>query len=232
MVAKDLTGMSFGTLTVVGFDEERHNQDIIKKQNGEISRIRRYWLCYCSKCQKTYSIRGENLLSGNTKGCVCDMHDRIGDKKIKHGLSHTRLAGILNNMKQRCYNENSAEYYLYGGRGIRVCDEWLESSQNFYDWARSNGYIDSVGQKECSIDRIDVDGNYCPENCRFVDSFVQANNKRNNIKYEYNGECHTLTEWARIVNINSYTLYQRINRLKWTIEEALTLPPSPISQRK
>ena len=134
-------------------------------------------------------------------------------------------------MKQRCYNPNNYEFHLYGGRGIKICDEWLSDNVSFYRWAIENGYIENATQAENSIDRIDPEGDYSPENCRWVDSYVQANNTRKNIYYEWNGETHTLTEWSRIVGIKSGTLYNRMNKLGWTIGEALTLPPSHISQR-
>lgn len=211
----DLTGQRFSRLDVI----------CRVPSNGR----RTMWKCKCD-CGKEIITRGENLKSGNTKSCGCLKADN--HIKTANGLGKTRLASIFNSMKQRCYNPNSAEYRLYGGRGIRVCEEWLHDSNNFYSWALSHGYIENTTQSQCSIDRINVNGDYCPDNCRWVDSYTQANNTRRNIYYEFGGERHTLTEWSRIVGIKHGTLYNRINKLGWSLAEALNLPVSPISQRE
>ena len=187
------------------------------------------WYCKCD-CGNTVVVRGENLKSGNTRSCGCI--EKEHHNSIKHGMTRTRIANIFNGMKQRCYNPSYPQYHLYGGRGIKICDEWLNDRTKFFDWAFANGFVESATQAECSLDRIDFDGDYCPSNCRWVNSYIQANNTRKNIFYEWQGERHTLTEWSRIVGINSGTLYGRINKLGWSIEESLTLPPSHISQRK
>ena len=116
-------------------------------------------------------------------------------------------------------NPNAKGYKNYGGRGIKVCDEWAESFKAFYEWAVSNGYDDTL-----TIDRIDVDGDYEPENCRWVDRTTQANNKRNNRILEVNGVKHTMMEWERLTGINHSTI---ISRLKsgYTPERAVTEPP-------
>lgn len=211
----DLTGQKFGRLSVID-RAPNHGR-------------RTMWNCVCD-CGNRIVVRSENLRSGNSKSCGCLSRDN--HPRTANGLGKTRLANVFNGVKQRCYNNNSKEYYLYGARGITVCDEWINDSNNFYSWALNNGFKEDATQAECSLDRIDVNGNYCPENCRWVDSYVQANNTRRNIYYEYNGERHTLTEWSRIVGIKSSTLYNRINKLGWSLEEALTLPTSPISQRE
>ena len=124
-------------------------------------------------------------------------------------------------MLQRCYNPNNEHYKDYGGRGIQVCDEWHNENGviNFYHWAMNNGYNDNL-----TIDRIDVDGNYCPENCRWVDYKTQNNNKRNTPYIAYNGETHTPSEWADITGISMKAIYDRIIRDKWPVEKALTTP--------
>ena len=119
-------------------------------------------------------------------------------------------------MKARCYNPNRKRYVDYGGRGITVCDEWKNDVKAFYDWAMANGYSDDL-----TIDRIDTNGNYCPENCRWVGQDVQGNNKTDNILVERNGETHTIGEWANITGIRYATLYNRIVKLHWTAEKAL-----------
>lgn len=130
-----------------------------------------------------------------------------------------RLYKIYDGMKQRCTNPNYPRSKDYMGRGITICKEWMKSYQSFKIWALNNGY-----SEELSIDRIDNDGNYCPENCRWVDAKTQANNKRNVKKYEYNGELLSVSEWARKVGKPRATIEGRLLR-GWTIERALTEPP-------
>lgn len=143
---------------------------------------------------------------------------------IKHGdakrSGHHRLYNIRKAMLERCRNPNNSHYHRYGGRGIKVCDEWVESYEAFKEWALSAGYEDGL-----SIDRIDNDGDYCPENCRWADDITQGNNKNNIKKYEFRGEKHSLAEWARILNVSRELLKDRIVRLKWDVEKAFTMPP-------
>ena len=120
-------------------------------------------------------------------------------------------------MRQRCNNPNRHDYKRYGGRGIAVCKEWNDYS-TFRNWAIANGYNDNL-----SIDRIDVNGNYEPSNCRWVDNIVQANNVRNNHRIEYKGTTYTLAEFARKLNISYSTLQHRINR-RWSIDKIVTTP--------
>lgn len=201
----DLSGERYGRLVVV----DRALND------GK----RTMWNCVCD-CGNRVTVRAENLRSGNTKSCGCIEKDR--PNRTTHGLSKSRINSVFNSMKQRCYNKNNYEYANYGGRGIKICDEWLNDRRAFYRWAVENGYDDSAEYGECTIDRIDVNGDYCPENCRFVDLFVQANNTRKNKYYMYCGEKHTLAEWARIKGIKYIDLYMKINRNGLSIEEALT----------
>lgn len=136
-----------------------------------------------------------------------------------HGESYTRLHAIWDNMKARCYNKNSNDYPRYGGRGVFVCDEWIQSYKAFSDWAKANGYAENL-----TLDRIENNKGYCPSNCRWVDRKVQANNTRNCVFYTYNGEVHTLAEWADIVKIPKTTLWNRIKMYGWELEKALTTP--------
>ena len=136
----------------------------------------------------------------------------------KHGLSNTRLYDIWSAIKKRCNNPNAINYKDYGGRGIKICNEWLNNFVEFYNWSINNGYSENL-----SIDRINVDGDYCPENCRWISLEEQQRNKRNNILYEINNEKKTLLEWAREYNIKETTINNRIYALGWTIEEALEI---------
>ena len=122
-------------------------------------------------------------------------------------------------MIQRCENENIERYDIYGGRGIEVCKEWKEDFLNFYNWAINNGYKDNL-----SIDRIDVNGNYEPNNCRWATAKEQARNMRTNVNLTYNGETHCISEWAEITGIKASTIRYRIKIAGWSVEKALTTP--------
>jgi hypothetical protein len=121
-------------------------------------------------------------------------------------------------MLTRCGNKRNPKYPAYGGRGIKVCEEW-QTFEPFNEWAMANGYRDSL-----TIDRIDNDGDYCPENCRWATYSQQANNTRETIVLSFNGEEKTLSEWSALVGIPRQALWKRIFQRGWTIEKALTTP--------
>lgn len=147
-----------------------------------------------------------------------------------HGLTGTRVYKTWESMKSRCYNKNDGKYEKYGGRGIRVCDEWLgeNGAKNFAEWAYKNGFSEEKHQREQSIDRINVNGNYEPSNCRFTNAKVQANNRTNSVVIEFNGEAHTLKEWSEIKNIKEGTIRWRLNN-GFTIGEALNQRTKKVS---
>ena len=124
-------------------------------------------------------------------------------------------------MLSRCYKKYDKNYSNYGGRGIKMCSEWRgrEGFQNFYEWAINHGYKDNL-----SIDRIDVNGNYCPENCRWATMTVQQNNRRDNKNITFNGKTQTLMQWCNELNLIYDRVLARINVLGWTVEEAFTIP--------
>ncbi len=160
--ARDLTGMTFNQLTVI----ERAGKD----KYGKI-----LWRCKCS-CGNEVVTHGRSLVNGHCKSCGCLKNKDKDINSEYKGLSHTRIFGIWKGMRQRCNNPKCASYPLYGGRGIKLCEEWNEGSNGFFRflrWSLENGY-----RPDLSIDRINNDGNYEPSNCRWTDMETQANNRR------------------------------------------------------
>lgn len=184
MKKEDLTGKRFGNLTVIKWLEmSERNKDY------------RYYpyLCLC-ECGNYVQAKRDDLIKGNKVSCGC-VHEKYSNSSkhtaLKHGKSGTRIYGIWSMMCDRCRNPNNKNYCDYGGRGVVVCEEWLGKNgfQNFYNWAISNGY-----EEHLTIDRIDTNGNYEPQNCRWATMKVQGRNRRNNRKYDFNGENLTLME--------------------------------------
>ena len=137
-----------------------------------------------------------------------------------HSKTNTRLYNVWNNIKRRCYTKTNPSYKYYGGCGIGMCEEWRKSFSAFYEWSVKNGYNENAPKGECTIDRIDVNGDYQPSNCRWVSMKTQNLNRKANRIIEYNGETHTLVEWANILGINYSTLLYRFRR-GWNTERAL-----------
>ena len=192
---KDLIGQRFGRLTV------------IKSLDGSRNTPRKQ-LCKCA-CGNITSVITYKLISGHTKSCGCLQRERTSNASKKHGLRHTKLYKTWCNMKNRCNNVNNQDYHSYGGRGIFVCDEWRNDFKSFYDWAMSNGYQDDL-----TIDRIDVNGNYEPNNCRWISNKAQSRNKRNTVKLEVFNEIRPLIEWCEIFNKDYQHAYDILIRYK------------------
>ena len=179
------------------------------------------YLCKCT-CGKEFTTRATSIKKGKCKSCGClklEMAIEECKKLKKHGLSTSNLYGVWYNMKQRCYDETNMQYKNYGARGIKVCDEWRNSVESFYDWAINNGYEENL-----TIDRINVNGNYEPTNCRWTTVKEQCNNKTNNHLITYHGETMNLMKWSEKLGVNYYTLRSRINILKWDVERAFETP--------
>lgn len=206
----DLTGQIFDRLTVIEKTDKRDS-------NGSV-----IWLCRCA-CTNEILVKSNSLTSGHTKSCGCINKERASEFCKTHFRTHNlrthRLYNTWEHMKQRCYNKNNKDYKNYGARGIIVCNEWLDDFMIFYSWAISNGYRDDL-----TLDRVNVNGNYEPNNCRWATQGEQNNNKQSHHKLTYNGETLTLAQWSERVNIPYNTLERRINKHKWSTEKTLTTP--------
>ena len=207
MNKRNLIGEKFGRWTVIEKAEKRNGMPRLK--------------CRC-ECGTEKEVYQKHLLSGASVSCGCFAKELARERAIKHckekathRMTNTRLYRTWINMKKRCYDVNYESYNIYGGRGIQICEEW-QNFTAFMEWALNNGYTDTL-----TIDRIDVNGNYEPSNCRWATRKEQGNNKRNNHFITYNGITRTIAQWSEIIGINRSTLYARINRDKWSIGRAL-----------
>ena len=189
---KDLAGEKYGKLTVIEFAGIHETPCGTK---------RRLWKCICD-CGNEKVVQENSLKNGTTVSCGCHRLEMINKHNTKHGGSHDRLYGIWKGMKRRCNSPKDKHYVSYGGRGIKVCKEWSDDYQVFKEWAYQNGYDPSADFQECTIDRIDNDGDYEPSNCRFVDKVTQMNNMSTNRHVEFNGEKMTIAEFSRMLNID------------------------------
>lgn len=151
--------------------------------------------------------------------------DRAADEKRPHySLSkNKRLWGIWRNMRERCNRQGHKSYADYGGRGIRVCEEWEEAFQTFAEWAYETGYDDDAPYMKCTLDRIDPNGNYEPSNCRWISMKEQCNNRRNNHLLTCNGVTKTVAEWSDSTRIPRDTIVRRL-KMGWSVEKALNTP--------
>lgn len=214
----DLTGKRFGLLTVIEIAG--------KAPNGRIQ-----WRCICD-CGTEKIVKGHDLKSGETKSCGCYKYRKKLDSKNRIPATSKRLYKVWASMIQRCENKRCERYGDYGERGIRVCDEWRKNYYSFENWALSKGYIESAKRGQCTIDRIDNNKGYCPENCRWVTNKIQCNNRRNNRLLTLNGETHTLTEWADIKGIPGQVVRDRLFKLGWTVEKALNTPKRDCARKE
>ncbi len=207
----DLTGQRFGRLTVVG-------RSFVRK--GQL-----FWTCRCD-CGNICDVQGSSLRGGRTSSCGC-LHDEMACERLRvndyyrhgeSGVTDAKLYRVWVNMKQRCYNPKSPEYHNYGERGISVCHEWVNDFTTFMHWAEENGYRQGL-----SIERIDNNANYSPENCRWATSRDQSNNQRKTVFLTYNGETKPLSFLAEEHGLTRELVKHRLMR-GWTIERALTEP--------
>lgn len=197
----DRTGQKFNKLTCLSWE----------RSNGHI-----YWICRCD-CGNITKVRSCNLTSGAVKSCGC-LSEHVN---MVHGMSHTRIHGIWSCMKNRCYYEKNDNYMNYGGRGITICDEWLGTQGfiNFMNWSYSHGYKDNL-----TIDRIDNEKGYSPDNCRWITQKEQMQNVRYNRRVSLNGVSYTVSQLASKYGIKYATLRARLER-GWSVEESVELKP-------
>jgi hypothetical protein len=206
----DLIGKTFGRLTVVS-------------RTDRVKNYTYWWHCDCS-CGGATDVYQGNLVSGKIKSCGC-LHKEscaaTGHAGARHGLSNEPIYYVWRTMNARCYNRNTKEYRNYGARGISVCDEWLGDSGllKFIVWARGHGYARGL-----ALDRIDNNGNYCPENCRVVTPRENCNNTRKNRLYRHNGITRTLSQWSEERGIPYPRLLARLDKLHWDFEKAISTP--------
>ena len=193
---EDLTGMTFGRLTVLRRSSRNDNQGRPK------------WICQCSNDRNIVEVRGEYLRNGITRSCGC-LSKELASKRLTtwETSDEKALATIYKAMKQRCYDANSSSYKNYGARGVYMCSEWLQDERSFVDWARSAGYSPYL-----TIERIDNNGPYAPWNCRWATRTEQANNRRSNRYISANGLTMTIAEWARYLGVD----YREI----WSFDES------------
>lgn len=195
----DLTGKRFGRL--VALRRAENCKGAVK------------WICKCD-CGNEIAVLASNLTRNHTKSCGCYNVEQATQNATRHNMYGTRLYKIWQDMKSRCNNPTESSFDNYGGRGIKVCQEW-ESFEVFMKWALANGYEDTL-----TIDRIDVNGDYKPENCKWSTLKEQARNKRNNFMISFNGETKPLAVWCELFNLNYNTVYMRLKRYRWSVEEA------------
>lgn len=200
---KDLKGKRYGRLVAISY----------ARKNGET-----YWHCHCD-CGKEKDVLSQHLQRGLIRSCGCLREDISSLKKTTHGMSKTRIYKEWKGIKDRCLNPKNKAYHNYGVRGIRVCQEWLDDFMNFYNWAMANGYSDNL-----TIERENVNGNYCPENCCWIPLKEQSKNTRKNVILEYHGEKRIMSEWAKYSGIKYQTFVRRIKAYGWSIEKAIETP--------
>lgn len=207
-----LLGLKFNRLTILNEGDPHITTGGHKHRTAEC-------ICECGTKVKTQL---GSILNGRTNSCGCYSREiasnRLYNKNIKHGMYGTPEYNCWISLRKRCLNEKHASYPDYGGRGIKICDRWLESFQNF---------LDDMGTKPSakhSIDRINVNGNYEPLNCKWATRTEQSRNVRNNVKVTYNNETKCISEWASIYKIGWNALYYRIFVAKWSLDKAFNQP--------
>lgn len=210
----DLIGKRYGHVTVIG-----------RAKNPYSGNHHAAWLCRCD-CGKEFVALGDNLRANRYVSCGCERSERAKKQFSTHGMSNTRLYKIWLCMRSRCYYEKNNDFKWYGARGIKVCDEWMRSFESFSRWALSHGYDDTL-----SIDRIDCNQGYSPENCRWATAAMQANNTRDNHMLTFQGKTQSMALWAKETGLKYGTIKSRL-QYGWNVEKALTTPARKLTRHK
>ena len=208
MRKEDLTGKKYNLLTVEGLDCVKDGVS--------------YWKCRCD-CGNVVNVRGNNLKSGAVKSCGCL---RKIPSNFMHGESKTKLYRHWISMIYRCTNPKKDSYKWYGARGISVCEEW-KTFEGFKAWAMKTRPDESF-----TVERIDVNGDYCPENCKWIPAGDQADNRRTNIVIEHNGQKKNLAQWCDALGLDYKRIHNRMFRLGWDFEKAISCPVDSRKQNK
>ncbi len=203
MKALDLKNQKFNRLTVlecIGYEGKR-----------------KLWKCRCD-CGNIVNVVTFRLTTNKIKSCGCLRNEKLIERSTKHNMRYSRIYNTWRSMRSRCSNPKNSAYKNYGGRNIKVCDEWQNSFKAFCEWSLKNGYKDDL-----TIDRINNDGNYEPSNCRWVDRKIQNNNTRHNRLITYQDKTMNISQWAEYVGLTYSCLKTRLYN-GWSIEKALTTP--------
>lgn len=190
MKVLDLSNKKFYKLTVIRQVQSKNHKTM--------------WECICD-CGNTTLVLTSNLTCGRVKSCGCLKNEKLIKRNTTHNLRKTPIYEVWKTMKQRCFNPNNSSYKNYGGRGISICKDWKDNFISFYEWSMLNGY-----KKGLTIDRIDNNSNYCPENCRWVDRTIQANNTRWNKLITIGGKVDTRANWMRYFNLDDYNFNKQL----------------------
>ena len=216
---KDLIGQKFNRWTVIGTSIKTNKH------------YDRYWLCQCECENKTIrEVSEDSLIRERSKSCGCYSKEKTAETNKKRAIRdkyphYKRIYSIYDGMKKRCYNKKKDNYHEYGGRGITICDEWLNDFMNFYNWAINNGYQDDL-----TIDRIDVNGNYESGNCRWATWEEQFNNKRDTVYITLDGETKNILEWSKVSGLSRSVLWQRFHIFGLKTKNRLFKPVKQITK--
>lgn len=212
----ELVNKEFNRLTVV--------KVLPKYRKNSKGRYETFFECKCSCGKENIIVRATSVKSGHTKSCGCLQKERASQtiaNNTTHGKSDLKAYKIWRSMRSRCNLVTDKSYKYYGERGISVCDEWNNSFESFYNWLIQNGYIETDSRNiSTTLDRINVNGNYEPTNCRLVSMYKQANNTRKNRFITYNDETHTVAEWAKIKGMKYKSFCNRLYR-GWSIDRIM-----------
>lgn len=211
MKFKDLTGQKFGRLLVISLNSKsKHSK----------------WNCICD-CGNEKVVYGDKLKYGSSISCGCYRTERIKNAVTKHGQSGKRLYKIWIDMRNRCKNPLCRDFHYYGGRGIKVCDEWLNSYNAFRNWSYSNGYKDDL-----TIDRIDLNGDYSPNNCKWATRKEQLNNTRRTVFVKYNGKLYSITQLSELLSLPYFRLYNGLKKGNMSVEQAIEYAKKEVRYRR